>query len=276
MKMASSNRHEDIIVKLPAGKYRVPKGGLHLTKEDSGARGSITVVWTGVNPANTSFDGGFSISDSDWQLEDPTKWGVQGLYSAPVPLYEKLRQLYVAGTRYNRTQSTGGLDPQEYTKVTPFGYHTASPLPLLWADPQSIEIVSDHTWVQHRCTIASVRKILPSEDGPQGSAHGADTCMDRWGPQASGHSPGSSLAHYTNLTGGFPQCQQKCCDWNSNPKVARCKAALAATSRDCYLLDRSYKPNFEPGTGEHCYLPYLCLTHIRSRAHTRADRQRER
>jgi len=109
-----------------------------------------------------------------------------------------------------------------------------------------LQVVSDHTWVQHRCMVTGVEAIkAPPEPRSQPSCS--------WSPKLAGHSPGSSLRQLQ--TADYAHCQQACC-----AALPGCQAIIFAEGGStCFLLDRKYEGNFAPATG--VYVADLNCTH---------------
>ena len=203
---------DDIEVVLGAGIHRPPLGGLWLTEADSGAAGRFKVIWRG-DPANsTVIDGGVAVTG--WVPVDTLSPSSFQLWAAPAPSnllgpgLLATRQLYVAGVRFNRTADAPtslGLSVLQGAVITATGYQTPSVAPLSWTDPTAVEIVSDHTWVQHRCAIVAVRPLHASTPPPAAAAGNGEgegaSCT--WGIQLPGSSPARpSHTSSTSARGG--------------------------------------------------------------------------
>ncbi|EDQ88517.1 uncharacterized protein MONBRDRAFT_9042 [Monosiga brevicollis MX1] len=144
------------------------------------------------------------------------------------------RQLYIDGQRYSRTRSPPDAVGLTITNATgdAAGYATTSTVPLAWPDPAAVELVSDHTWVQHRCLVANTSNLTAV------SLSTSAPCTANWSMPVLGASPGSSLKQVP-LT-SYQACQQACCQLG-----AACKA-VDFRPGSCYLLDRTYDGNYSP------------------------------
>ena len=229
-----------LVVDLPSGRLAP---GLRLDERDSGVKGKLRVVWRGADDGTTSLDGGVSVTG--WTPVE----GKPGLWQAPAPAgldggpngtVFPVRQLYVNQMRYNRTASPPealGLGILSGAKIVDDGYLTPSDAPLQWADATAVEIVADFTWVQHRCRVVSVGPPPPQYTTTARTDGGA--C--NWSDKVSGASPGSSLGENLNIS-SWEACQGLCCG-----NETKCKGIIYnAKDKSCYLLDRSYKPNYIP------------------------------
>ena len=245
---------DDVQISLGDGIHR-EAGGLHLSDLDSGVDGVFRVTWSATN--NSIIDGGRTLSGGFTQ---DTRFRV-GVYSIAAPailtdLSKPLatRQLFYRGIRLNRTAvnaTTLGLDLNTpwNSAITDNGYKTVSTAALKWLDPSSIELISDHTWVQHRCILASITK-LPV---PPSSSSSSSPCT--WGPIEDGASPGSSLPGPKLLNvPNVSSCQAHCCQAQSSGCQGIIFHALKSPSNltNCYLLNRDYKPNFIPQGNSFC------------------------
>jgi hypothetical protein len=192
------------------------------------------VVWSSAGGGEdpTLFDGGVEINGPWAQAEG-------GLWSAPLPASlagVPVRNLFAGRARLVRTRTNAaalGLLPAQRTEL---GIETASAAPLDWADPASVELVSDHTWVQHRCPVTAVAALpVPPPPPPAPPAPEADC---KWTAAVPGQSPGSSLNQ--TAASSLGDCQQRCCE-----ALPGCKAIIFARTT-CFLLDRKYEGNFVP------------------------------
>jgi len=149
-----------------------------------------------------------------------------------------VRQLYVDGVRFFRTQTDSSeIGFPKDARITTTGFETT--LPVTWNDPTTVELVSDHTWVQHRCPVVSAA-LLPVPQPPPPSPPGPHaTC--HWGNKTDGRSPGTSLKQLTART--YEDCQQYCCD-----ALPACKAIIFSGNQ-CFVLGRKFEPNFSPTAG---------------------------
>lgn len=245
-----------VVVRLGEGVHRVPPGGLVLGPRDSGEAGCVAVRWQGAPPRaprpagppgtvpnGTVVDGGVSVPPATWSRVE----GAAGVWQAALPLpLPSARQLYVDGLRYNRTRQTAvdaGLDPSAPSiSLTPDGWATASRAPMAWADPASVEMVFDDTWIQTRC---GVRSVSLSASPPAEHRPATNSCV--WSPRLPGTSPGSSLMEVKNVS-TWSACTALCC-----AAAARgCKAVVwhdLADASTCFLLDRTYGANYKNARG---------------------------
>ena len=181
-----------------------------------------------------------SVGSSDLALGGST--GVT-VWSAALPpaLQEhaaSIRQLFVGSTRYFRTRTPAAdLGVPKDAALTSDGLRMASLAPELWKNPSTVEIVSDHTWVQHRCPVTSVSKLALPPPPPAPPLH-KGTC--EWSPKTKGHSPGSSLKRLPGST--YESCQKACCE-----ALPKCEGIIFNSM--CYLLDRKYEHGFIPNEG---------------------------
>jgi hypothetical protein len=249
--LRSSRTYEDIHVVVAPGRHYLQEP-LVLGPRDSGEAGRFKVVWKGAAgpaeaPNATVFDGGVSIP-GPW---DPVS-DFRGLklWSAPLPaaLQERsVRQLYVNSARYRRTRaSAASLNISTSAKQVAGGFELGSAAPLSWLDPTSVELVSDHTWVQHRCPVASITALpLPPPPMPPPGPPPAPTCV--WGSGATGRSPGSSITKQGVPAGTdaerWASCQALCCAAITAPP--KCEAIIL-NDKTCFLLDRKVEGNFQP------------------------------
>ena len=158
---------EDIVLRLAKGRHRL-QAPLRLGREHSGEPGRFRVIWAG---NDTVFDGGVDVH-GPWtpaQAELSTAGGYT-IFSAPIPHALRghpVRQLYVDGVRLRRTvTSAAALGLPRGAQLTPTGFKLESVLPLRWKS-SSVELVSDHTWVQHRCPVTAVTRLpLPPPPAP--------------------------------------------------------------------------------------------------------------
>lgn len=238
---------EDIEVTLLPGVHRLTQA-LTFGPEDSGEAGRFRVKWTAAKPNATVFDGGLPVP-GPWTPEETLGSSGGGgatsaIWSAPLPTAllkhaKTIRQLYVGGERYARTRTPSkALGIPNHATITSEGFRMASLEPLSWRNPDTVEVVSDHTWVQHRCPITSIAKLdLPPPPPAPPIAKG--TC--EWSPKTKGHSPGSSLKRLS--AGSYADCQQACCH-----ALPQCEGIIYNTE-NCYLLDRKYEHGFMPDGG---------------------------
>eukprot|EP01052_Picozoa_sp_SAG31_P034524 SAG31_NODE_4048_length_3637_cov_23.139062_1_plen_468_part_10 len=177
-----------------------------------------------------------------WSWEE--QLGASTVWSAPLPhdLRSKVvRQLYSDGTRLVRTRTPASdIGFPSGVKRVRGGFETVSAADRLTSNRPGgvgVELVSDHTWVQHRCPITAVTK-LPAAP-PPAPAPPAPLATCKWSPVVRGHSPGSSLKQTSaDNVGG---CQRKCC-----AALPKCKAVIFDRGGSCFLLDRSYEGNYGP------------------------------
>ena len=228
-----ARRFADLVVQLPGGVLWPPRP-LVLTGADSGVRGAFRVVWRGAAaPANGSvISGGVAVS-GPWHAEGG------GVFSAAAPGKGPFRQLFVGETRYERTtQDAAPMLSGGRAKVTPTGLLVTSTEPLSWpAGGRGVELVDDHTWVQHRFPVIGViaLQVPPPPPPPKrGSCH--------WSAKTAGHSPGSSLGEHKAAS--YAACMQICC-----ALLPKCKGIIYSGITDprCYALDRPYEHGFLPG-----------------------------
>ena len=154
-----------------------------------------------------------------------------------------MRQLYIDGVRYDRTRTPAvdiNITVAGAAKQVADGFEFASSAPLQWHDPSTVELVSDHTWVQHRCPVTSVTAMFTPPAPPPPPPRPSATCY--WGPKTAGHSPGSSLRKLPAST--YQECQKSCCD-----ALPACKGILF--NEYCYLLDRKFEHGFIPSRNEY-------------------------
>lgn len=260
--LPAAERASQIVVQLPPGRLTLPAGGLVLTAADAGlaatpSTAGTQVLWRGAADGSTVLDGGVPVTG--WQ-RDPSA-GAE-LWSAPVPPgladaadptgYVVVRQLWADGVRLNRTRTSSadaGLTALAGTTITDSGYLTPSAVPLSWADPAAAEIVSDHTWMQHRCALDSV--VTPSAPSAPSQAAFASVSASgsapscNWTSQVPGSSPGESLKQLN--VSSYEACQAACCATG-----AACLAIIyhprSAPDGNCYLLPRRFQPNYEPSS----------------------------
>ena len=238
----------DIEVALAPGVHRLA-APLVFGPEDSGEAGRFHVTWAAVEPNATHFDGGAQIP-GPWKREDLAvaedaqqlaESGQGNIWSAPVPpsLLEHastVRQLYVNGVRYERTRTLSShLQIPNAAEMTSEGFRLTSLEPLRWKNPTSVEVVSDHTWVQHRCPVTGVTVLHPPPS-PPGPPLTNGTC--KWSPKTPGHSPGTSLKLLPGSS--YASCQHACCE-----ALPKCEAIIYSTE-SCFLLGRKYEGGFLP------------------------------
>ena len=152
---------EDFTICLARGIHDVSRSPLVFSSIHSVARGDGRVVWRGSPGAVVS--GGTQIVG--WT---PTTLGGGDVYSAVVPPPEAqtpLRQLWVAGTRANRTTLDGSavslvpwISPDGSAGYTVSG---GGPAPPGWATNSTTAIeftfaLVVQNWIEPRCTVASV------------------------------------------------------------------------------------------------------------------------
>ena len=247
---------EDLHVVLRDGVHRVPRGGLHFSEQDSGVESAFRVTWSATN--NSVVDGGRVLVAPFVQAKD-FRSGVWAA-AAPAELTNMsatlaARQLFWRGVRLNRTSVAAaalGLDAQTpwNAAITSSGYRTMSSAALAFGDPTSVELVNDHTWVQHRCTLASVRPLVAATRAAAAAPPARASSCD-WGPVVSGASPGSTLGPKLRNVPNASECQRECCEMQSqgcrgmifHPPASVPNASGAA---NCYLLNRDFKPNYVP------------------------------
>ena len=259
--LLARNRARDLISTRPTQDIHVVVApGPHYLREplvlgprDSGEAGRFKVVWKGAaglaegTPNATVFDGGVNIP-GPWEPVSDGR-GLK-LWSAPLPaaLQERsVRQLYVNGARYRRTRaSAASLNISTSAKQVAGGFELGSAAPLSWLDPTSVELVSDHTWVQHRCPVASITALPPpTPPTPPPGPPPAPTCA--WGSRATGRSPGSSITKQAVPAGTdaerWASCQELCCAAiTARPKCE----AIILNGKSCFLLDRKVEGNLQP------------------------------
>ncbi len=235
----------DIEVELAPGLHHMATP-LVFGPEDSGEAGRFRVTWTSIAPNATHFDGGAQIP-GPWKQQNAMfsqarLAGTGNVWSAPLPasLLEyasTIRQLYVNGVRYERTRTlTADLQMPADAQLTSEGFRMTSMEPLRWKNPASVEVVSDHTWVQHRCPVTGIAMLhLPPP--PPAPPQKKGTC--KWSPKTPGHSPGTSLKLLP--AGSYDSCQKACCE-----ALPKCQAIIYSTE-SCFLLDRKYEDGFVPG-----------------------------
>ena len=212
--------------------------------EDSGEAGRFRVTWAAAEPNATLFDGGVQIP-GPWTAAETLMYSTSvGVWSAPLPAALRehardIRQLYVGDTRYSRTRtSSADLGVPKHATLTSDGLRMASLAPEQWKNPLVVEIVSDHTWVQHRCPVTGVSKLAMPPPPPAPPLH-KGTC--EWTPKTKGHSPGSSLKMIRSST--YENCQKACCE-----ALPKCEGIIF-NSENCYLLDRKYEHGYMPDGG---------------------------
>lgn len=227
--ISKNTRGEDIHVTLLPGTHRLSEP-LRFGPEDSGEPGRFRVVWSATYPQMTSMDGG-AVIDGPWAKEDTATHSGVTVWSAALPAAllkdaHTVRQLYVGGVRYARTRTpSAAIGVPSAAEITVEGFKLHSEAPLKWKP--GVEIVSDHTWVQHRCPITGVKKLtIPPPPPPPPPIHA--TC--EWSPKTPGHSPGSSLNKTS--AGSYSQCQALCCE-----ALPLCQGIIFGPPF-CYLLDR--------------------------------------
>ena len=227
---------EDVEVVLQPGRHALTTP-LSFGPADSGEPGRFRVVWSAADPENTTMDGGVAVP-GPWVQQQAV--GAFAVWAAPLPAAalkdaRSIRQLYAGGKRLARTRANAtALGLPEVAKKSPSGFELASELPLSWKE--GAELVSDHTWVQHRCPVTAVQKLqLPPAPPPAPVAKG--TCT--WSPKTAGHSPGSSLKRLPATN--YAACQAECCK-----ALPKCEGIIF--NEFCYLLNRKYERGFSPGS----------------------------
>ena len=242
---------EDVQVVLQPGQHTL-SAPLSFGPEDSGEPGRFRVVWSAAAPQNTTVDGGVAVPGPWVQLQDV---GGLAVWTAPLPPAalkdaRSIRQLYAGGKRLARTRTNASALGLPNAKKSPSGFEVASELPLSWK--QGAELVSDHTWVQHRCPVVVVQKIeQPPTPPPAPIAKG--TCS--WSSKTAGTSPGSSLKRLKATN--YAACQAECCK-----ALPKCQG-IVFDNEYCYLLDRKFERGFIAGPaqpGNHYVADLNCST----------------
>lgn len=235
----------DIEVALAPGLHRLA-APLVFGPEDSGEAGRFRVTWTSIAPNRTQFDGGAQVPGPWKQQYAAVSYerlaGTGHVWSAPLPASLRkdasaIRQLYVNGVRYQRTRTLAAdLQMPSDAQMASEGFRMTSLEPLRWKNPASVEVVSDHTWVQHRCPVTGIAMLhLPPPSPAPPPQKG--TC--KWSSKTPGHSPGTSLKMLP--ASSYASCQKACCD-----ALPKCEAIIYSTE-SCFLLDRKYEDGFMPG-----------------------------
>jgi hypothetical protein len=221
---------------LGKGRHVVPSGGFVLTAEDS------NVVWHG--ETGSVVDGGVAVPGPWKPMANPS--GNVNLWQAAAPASilshpdtQIVRNLWVSDIRLNRTRvnaSSVGLGPMQLANITDNGYRTTSVVPSTWADPASVELVVDDTWVQHRCRVTGIRGFLDTD-------HDVQQPCNWFGQKIPGSSPGTSIKQLN--VSSWEGCQQQCCLLINS--TTPCRGVIFHEKlNQCYLLDRPYGPNFAP------------------------------
>eukprot|EP00045_Choanoeca_perplexa_P016120 m.213276 g.213276 ORF g.213276 m.213276 type:complete len:683 (-) comp17175_c0_seq1:47-2095(-) len=199
---------------------------------------NVAVSLIGSPTAPSIISGGVNISDFTPSSRFPEAFEAQVPTSSPFyngSAWLPLRQLYVNGIRYNRTRTESsaiGLDPLSSSyKITSSGYELVSTLPQHWPSPQSVEFVSDHTWVQHRCPVAEVQVVSTSLAPP--------SC--NWTSKIAGSSPGTATMTSAD---SWEDCQAHCCS-----NASWCQSIIFRPPSTCYLAPRPFQPNYQPTQG---------------------------
>ena len=211
---------------------------LNLGEADSGEAGRFKVVWRGAAPPSPSsvLDGGVSVPGPWTPWPGSVAGSAVKLWSAPLPgalRGKPVRQLYVNHARYTRTRSPTSGAAIRVAGGQGFQLNTTEP--LSWPSAAAVEIVSDHTWVQHRCPVVSISPLpKPPPPTPPPVPPPAATCA--WGSKLSGRSPGSSLKKLS--ASSYEECQRACCG-----ALPRCQAIIF-NSAYCYLLGRKVEGNY--------------------------------
>eukprot|EP00730_Choanoeca_flexa_P008405 TRINITY_DN12483_c0_g1_i1.p2 TRINITY_DN12483_c0_g1~~TRINITY_DN12483_c0_g1_i1.p2 ORF type:complete len:689 (+),score=104.63 TRINITY_DN12483_c0_g1_i1:3239-5305(+) len=227
-----SNPQDDLVrIQLQAGVYSI-KQSIHFEQFPDNCR--IHMIGDPSRPSIIS--SGINITGFRPSSKFPGVHEAQLPQQAPFfdgKLWQPMRQLYVNGLRYNRTRTDPKalrLDPlTPFFNISSEGYLLSSTVPLSWPSPQSVEFVSDHTWVQHRCTVERVDKLPVAAAAP--------SCQ--WTPRVPGASPGPATETKADSWEG---CQARCC-----ANSTWCKAIVYHSGEGiCYLLPRSYQPNYTP------------------------------
>jgi hypothetical protein len=225
---------EDVEVVLQPGQHTLT-APLSFGPLDSGEPGRFRVVWSAADPENTTVDGGVAVPGPWVQLQEV---GGLAVWAAPLPPAalkdaRSIRQLYVGGKRLARTRANASALGLPNAKKSASGFEVASELPLSWKE--GAELVSDHTWVQHRCPVMAVQKIaLPPAPVAKG------TCT--WSPKTAGTSPGSSLKRLSATN--YAACQVECCK-----ALPKCQG-IVFDNEFCYLLDRKFERGFRAGPAQ--------------------------
>jgi len=203
----------DVHIVLRAGVHRLDEAVV-FGPADSGEPGRFKVVWSGeTTSTGASLDGGVSIPGPWTKEEEEEELGSTSstsLWSAPLPsslTAKVIRQLYSSGTRLARTRTAASaVGFPAGTRKVGWGFETASDAPS-WRQPSSVELVSDHTWVQHRCPVAAVTS-LPTAAGERPPAwacwYGTQyhTCMAHGRFE---RTIGQNLALYANYVPNRPR-----------------------------------------------------------------------
>eukprot|EP00037_Helgoeca_nana_P017943 m.171137 g.171137 ORF g.171137 m.171137 type:complete len:748 (-) comp24220_c0_seq1:311-2554(-) len=231
---------DDIHVIVEAGVH-VLSSPIVMGPEDSGVAGKFRVVWSAAAPNTAVYDGGAQVN-GPWRLETQRQRGasvnVWSAALAPDLVTAPVRQLYVDGVRFERTRSNATLlGFPAAVQQTPTGYNlTVATEQLGWDDVSAVELVSDHTWVQHRCPVTRATP-LPIPPPPPPTPPGPPaTCT--WGNVSRGRSPGSSLRQEN--VADWAACQELCC-----AMLPGCQAVLFyGPGQACFVLGRKFESNY--------------------------------
>lgn len=211
---------------------------------DSGVPSKFKVIWSSEQAQTAVFDGGLYVTEP-WRLDRTSARGFK-VWSAQLPVGIEaalVRQLYVDGVRFDRTRSnasTAGFPTGAVATKDGFNV-TASIADLNWANASAVELVSDHTWVQHRCPVVGIDAIVAPPSPPPTPPAPPATCT--WGTPVRGRSPGSSYKQFNAPSWGM--CQSACC-----AALPMCESILFyGPGQTCYLLNRKFESNFSSGTG---------------------------
>lgn len=257
---------EDIKVVVQPGVHLLTSP-LVLGPADSGERGRFRVVWSAASAGTAQLDGGVTI-EGPWKLEEQLEAAKVWSVALPAVFHNiSVRQLYVSGNRYSRThsnpcnlgfppakvQGASGLpvgcstdDNNNTARQTATGFNiTVAATQLKWRDVSSVELVSDHTWVQHRCPVIGVVPLPSPAPTPPPPPTPPASC--EWGPKVTGRSPGSSLKKLPAST--YTACQEECCG-----ALPNCKGVVF-NSENCYLLDRKVTNNISAAIKSYRHLP---------------------
>jgi hypothetical protein len=226
----------DVHVRVLPGRH-ILNAPLVLGPRDSGEAGRFRVVWSASAPNTSIFDGGVEVP-GPWSQANASAH----LWTAPLPASLRgrpVRQLYVEGVRYRRTRVlASALGAPAGAKLVGGGFELSSVDPTKWHDPTTVELVSDHTWVQHRCPVTAVSAAPVPPPPPPPPPGPAASCF--WGPKTAGHSPGASFNVTRAAT--YEDCQKRCCE-----ALPQCLAIIF--NANCYLLERKFEGNYGSGGG---------------------------
>ncbi|GAA3432978.1 hypothetical protein [Kutzneria kofuensis] len=137
----------DVVVELSGGTYRLTSA-FTLGPQDSGRPGH-SVVYRAAAGQHPVFSGATRVTG--FTKVDAAK----NIYRAKVPKGSESRDLFVDGTRAQRTRSA--VNPPGFS-TTATGFTTADGSYADWTNQSQVEVVNDNAWKQMRCPLASITR----------------------------------------------------------------------------------------------------------------------